>query len=95
MLNEEFLYFLEKARIVIENWRRHDKEVHPHSSRGNRPPAPPVRLTGRPAVYPRPIAGSDLRHNNITAVLLHGGRPLSRLFSAHSNIINAKFVLFY
>jgi putative transposase len=40
LLNGEIFYTLTKARIVIENWRRHYNIVRPHSSLGYRPPAP-------------------------------------------------------
>jgi transposase InsO family protein len=51
LLNGEIFYSLKEARIVIENWRHHYNEVHPHSSLGYRPPA---LLAERPATQPRP-----------------------------------------
>ncbi|MEM9147394.1 MAG: hypothetical protein AAGC57_14480, partial [Pseudomonadota bacterium] len=31
---------LREAQILIEQWRRHDNTVRPHSARRHRPPAP-------------------------------------------------------
>ena len=38
-LTREFFYTLKEARILIEQWRRHDSGVRPHSALGYRPPA--------------------------------------------------------
>jgi putative transposase len=38
LLNGEIFYTLAEARILIEGWRRHDNNVRPHSSLGNRTP---------------------------------------------------------
>jgi transposase InsO family protein len=40
LLNREIFYSLAEARIVIEGWRQHYKPKRPHSSLGDRPPAP-------------------------------------------------------
>ncbi|PZP09962.1 MAG: IS3 family transposase, partial [Sphingomonas hengshuiensis] len=40
LLNGEIFYSLAEARILIEAWRRHYNTVRPHSSLGDRPPAP-------------------------------------------------------
>jgi len=40
LLNGEILYSLKEAKIVVEQWRKHDNTVRPHSSLGYRPPAP-------------------------------------------------------
>ena len=40
LLNGEIFYTLTEARVVIERWRRHYNTKRPHSSLGNRPPAP-------------------------------------------------------
>jgi transposase InsO family protein len=42
LLNGEIFYTLNKAKIVIEAWRRHYNTVRPHSSLGYLPPAPEV-----------------------------------------------------
>jgi putative transposase len=56
LLNGEIFYSLAEARIVIESWRRHYNTERPHSSLGNRPPAPeavqwpaPLREPASPA----------------------------------------------
>lgn len=43
LLNREIFYTLEEARVLIENWRREYNEIRPHSSLGQRPPAPETR----------------------------------------------------
>ena len=40
LLNGEIFYTLTEAKVVIERWRRHYNTKRPHSSLGNRPPAP-------------------------------------------------------
>jgi putative transposase len=40
LLNGEIFYSLKEAQIVIEQWRKHDNTLRPHSSLGYRPPAP-------------------------------------------------------
>ena len=49
LLNGEIFYSLKEAQIVIEQWRKHDNAVRPHSSLGYRPPAPQVF---RPVPHP-------------------------------------------
>jgi putative transposase len=39
-LNGEIFYTLQEAQILIADWRRLYNGLRPHSSRGNRPPAP-------------------------------------------------------
>jgi putative transposase len=65
LLNGEIFYTLEKAKIVIEGWRRHYNTVRPHSSLGYKPTAAEVALwlvlqpgpasLATPTVAPRPI----------------------------------------
>jgi putative transposase len=43
---------LKKAKIIIEEWRKHCNTIRPHSSLGYVPPAPEVVLW--PAAQPRP-----------------------------------------
>lgn len=40
LLNGEIFYNMTEARVIIENWREHYNSVRPHSSLGQRPPAP-------------------------------------------------------
>jgi transposase InsO family protein len=40
LLNGEIFYSLREARIVIEQWRKHDNTKRPHSVLRYRPPAP-------------------------------------------------------
>jgi len=40
LLNGELFYTLEEAQILVANWRRLYNGLRPHSSLGNRPPAP-------------------------------------------------------
>ena len=40
LLNGEMFNTLREAQVLIEEWRRHDNRVRPHSSLGYRPPAP-------------------------------------------------------
>ncbi|MDB5315881.1 MAG: transposase [Rhodospirillales bacterium] len=35
---------LAEAKVLIEQWRRHDNTLRPHSALGYRPPAPEVLL---------------------------------------------------
>jgi transposase InsO family protein len=44
LLNGEIFYSLYEAQVVIENWRREYNSIRPHSSLGDKPPAPAVRL---------------------------------------------------
>jgi transposase InsO family protein len=39
-LNGEIFYTLFEAQVLIERWRRHYNTIRPHSSLGQRPPAP-------------------------------------------------------
>jgi transposase InsO family protein len=45
LLNTEVFNSLAKAKVLMEQWRRHYNTVRPHSSLGYRPPAPEVVLT--------------------------------------------------
>jgi putative transposase len=40
LLDGEIFYSLAEAIVLIEAWRRHYKTIRPHSSLGDRPPAP-------------------------------------------------------
>lgn len=40
LLNGEIFYTLQKAKILIEKWRRECNQVRPHSALGYKPPAP-------------------------------------------------------
>lgn len=42
LLNGEFFYTLQEAKMIIERWRIHDNTVRPHSSLGGQPPPPPA-----------------------------------------------------
>ena len=44
LLNGEIFTTLREAQVLIENWRRHYNAIRPHSSLGNRPPAPEAIL---------------------------------------------------
>jgi len=44
LLNGEIFTTLTEAQVLIEQWRRDYNQVRPHSSLGNRPPAPEVRI---------------------------------------------------
>ncbi len=40
LLNGEIFYILKKAKVLIEQWRRHYNTLRPHSSLNYQPPAP-------------------------------------------------------
>jgi transposase InsO family protein len=40
LLNGELFYTLQKAEIIIEQWRKHYNTIRPHSALGYHPPAP-------------------------------------------------------
>jgi transposase InsO family protein len=40
LLNGEIFYSLKEAQIVIEQWRKHNNTIRPHSALNYRPPAP-------------------------------------------------------
>ena len=40
VLDGEIFCSIREAEILIEQWRRHDNTVRPHSALGYRPPAP-------------------------------------------------------
>jgi transposase InsO family protein len=52
LLNREIFYTLQEAEVLIERWRQQCNRRRPHSSLGNRPPAPEV--------YRAPFLGSPL-----------------------------------
>ena len=52
LLDEEIFYSLAKAKVVIENWRRHYNTVRPHGSLGYKPPAPEVFIPTTPTRAP-------------------------------------------
>ena len=49
LLNREVFYTLQEAKVLIEQWRKENNQVRPHSALRYRPPAPeakiPVTLT--------------------------------------------------
>jgi transposase InsO family protein len=52
LLNREIFYTLQEAQVLIERWRNQYNRRRPHSSLGNRPPAPEL--------YPAPFLGFPL-----------------------------------
>lgn len=44
LLNREIFYTLQEARVIIEQWRCEYNMIRPHSSLGDRPPAPEAVL---------------------------------------------------
>jgi len=52
LLNREIFYTLQEAQVLIERWRDQYNRRRPHSSLGNRPPAPEA--------YPAPFLGFPL-----------------------------------
>lgn len=52
LLNREIFYKLQEAQVLIERWRNQYNRRRPHSSLGNRPPAPEA--------YPAPFLRSPL-----------------------------------
>ena len=48
LLNGEIFYTLREAQVIIEGWRREYNVFRPHSSLGQRPPAPQVLLHSGP-----------------------------------------------
>ena len=64
LLNGEVFYTLQEARVVIEQWRKHDNTLRPHASLGYQPPAPKVVIwptepsgsvpSAHPAIVTRP-----------------------------------------
>jgi putative transposase len=52
LLNREIFYTLQEAQVLIERWRNQYNRRRPHSSLGNRPPAPEA--------YPAPFLGFPL-----------------------------------
>ena len=48
LLNGEIFYTLREAKVLLERWRCHYNQVRPHSSLGDRPPAPEATLPGGP-----------------------------------------------
>jgi transposase InsO family protein len=53
LLNGEIFYTLKEAKVVIEEWRRHDNTIRPHSALGWKPPAPEtiVPMDQRPVMH--------------------------------------------
>jgi transposase InsO family protein len=49
LFNMEIFYTLKEAKVLIESWRQHYNKIRPHSSLGDRPPAPETILS-RPDV---------------------------------------------
>lgn len=54
LLNGELFYSLPEAKIVIEGWRQHYNTRRPHSSLGDRPPAPTAAVW--PAAQTQPAS---------------------------------------
>ena len=52
LLNGEIFYTLHEAKVLLERWRCHYNHVRPHSSLGDRPPAPEATLPGSPGSAP-------------------------------------------
>ena len=52
LLKREIFYTLQEAQVLVERWRQQYNRRRPHSSLGNRPPAPEA--------YPVPRRGSHL-----------------------------------
>ena len=50
LLNGEIFYTLKEAKVLIERWRQLYNRVRPHSSLGQRPPAPDAVLSTPPAL---------------------------------------------
>ena len=48
LLNGEIFYTLREAKVLLERWHWHYNRVRPHSSLGNRPPAPEAVLPRAP-----------------------------------------------
>ena len=46
-LNTEFFYTLKEAKVLIEARRQHYNQIRPHSSLGDKPPAPRAVITGK------------------------------------------------
>ena len=57
LLNRELFYTLLEAQILIERWRKEYNTVRPHSSLGNKPPAPEAKQSLRK----EPLAVAVLR----------------------------------
>lgn len=57
LLNGEIFYTLNEARVLIEWWRRHYKQLRPHSALGYRSPAPAAVLPIMPIpTYHHPVS---------------------------------------
>ena len=54
----ESLYSLAEARIIVEGWRRQHDTVRPHSSLGDRPPAPEAVLWPAPPSEAAPVVAA-------------------------------------
>ena len=55
LLNGEIFTTLREAQVLIENWRRHNNAVRPHSSLRYRPPAPEAILRPAPGLPYAPL----------------------------------------
>jgi len=55
LLDREIFYSLGEAKVLIEMWREDYNKVRPHSSLGDRPPAPEAAAFagGPPSAAPR------------------------------------------
>lgn len=61
LLNAEIFYTLKEAKTLIENWRHEYNTIRPHSSLGQRPPAPETWIKLPPEALP-PRASEELLH---------------------------------
>ena len=52
-LNGEIFHNMNKAQVLIENWRQHYNTKRPHSALGYRPPAPEaiIPMEQRPTIH--------------------------------------------
>lgn len=69
LLNGEIFYSLAEARVLIKTWRRDYNTVRPHSSLGDRPPAPdaatpPLSASGSTSLHLRPADGDAAGEQN-------------------------------
>lgn len=67
LLNGEIFYSLAEAKVIIEAWRRYYNTERPHSSLGNRPPAPeaiiwPAQPRGSALPSAQAIAEKPIMH---------------------------------
>jgi len=61
LLVREVFETLLEAKVLMARWRRHYKQVRPHSSLGYRPPAPEAVLPRQQSPEPVPMYAAGLR----------------------------------